>query len=590
MHRRFWALALVGAAVVALAASATATARSAAQRTAALKAAPFAESWAKVPRTPAGRAAKSVLVFGDEQDPSGFNTLQATQSSAWAQYELSPVIRGAFITDDQGNYIPDLVSSAVANKTSLTYNIRPNAFWNWGGKKLPVTAQDFKYTLDQLLNPNNQVTSNTGYINIDPSKTKITGTKKITFFWNTSCPADKLAAGTCAVGPFVSYRDLFSPVVYPSAALQGLDFNTLWGNCVCGSDGKPISDGPFILTNWTKGSGTTEVVNPFWYGKKPGLKELDWKFTPDTNTEIQAMRGGELDAIYPSPQTALSQLVNQPGLVYNTNRAFIMEHIDVQQGPDSNPLLHQLWMRQAIFLGINRVALIKALFSSYAPGTKPLNSLEYILGPAAKPDFAKWSSAPGKALALLKAHCTGGPSKPTRGNTAIWTCNGTKAEFKYYTTTGNARRATSTLIWQQQLGAIGIQIDPVFQPGPTVLFAQTLPSHKYDLAEYAYVFGTADPSGNDSVYKCGSPGDFTSYCNKTVDKLLASAGTDFNPTTRQATYQKIDQQLAVDLPIIPLYTYPSILVYKKAIQGMQHSNASLSIGPAWNAEDWSWSS
>jgi len=590
MHRRFWALALVGAAVVALAASATATARSAAQRTAALKAAPFAESWAKVPRTPAARAAKSVLVFGDEQDPSGFNTLQATQSSAWAESEEAPVIRGAFINDDQGGYHMDLVSSAVINKTSLTYTIRPDAYWNWGGKKLPVTADDFKYTLDQILSPNNQVTSNTGYINIDPAKTKILSPKKIQFFWNTSCAADALAAGTCAVGPFVSYRDLFGPIVYPSKALGGLDWNTLWGNCICGNDGKPISDGPFILTNWTKGAGTTEKVNPFWYGKKPGLKELDWKFVADTNTEIQAMRGGELDAIYPSPQTALSELVHQSGLVYNTNRAYIMEHIDIQQGPKGNPLLHQLWMRQAIFLGINRVALIKALFSSYAPGSKPLNSLEYILGSAAQPHFAKWSSAPGKALALLKAHCTGGPSKPTRGNTSIWTCDGTKAEFKYYTTTGNARRATSSLIWQQQLGAIGIQIDPVFQPGPTVLFGQTLPAHNYDLAEYAYVFGTPDPSGNDSVYKTGSPGNFTSYSNRKVDALLASAGTDFNPASRQATYEKVDAQLATDLPIIPLYTYPAILVYKKGITGMEHSNSPLSIGPAWNSEDWAWSS
>ena len=587
MLRRFWALALVGAAIVALGASASATAKTGMKDASQLHAAPFV--WSHVPRTPAARKAKQVLVFGDEQDPSGFNINQATQSSAWAAYELTPVIRGAYVIDDVGGYHLDLASSVVANKTSLTYTIRPDANWNWGGRKVPVTAQDFKYTLDAFLNPNNQVTSNTGYINIDPSKTKITGQKKITFFWRTSCPAGTEAAGTCAVGPFVDYRDIFG-LIYPSQALAGQDWNTLWGNCVCGNDGKPISDGPFILTNWTKGAGTTEVANPMWYGSKPKLKEIDWKFTPDTNTEIQAMRGGELDVIYPSPQTALSQLTNQPGLVYNTSRAFIMEHIDVQQGPNSNPLLHQIWMRQAIFLGINRSALIKALFSSYAPGTKPLNSLEYILGPAAQPHFAKWSFAPGRALKILKAHCTGGPSKPTRGNTAIWTCNGTKAEFKYYTTAGNARRATSTLIWQQQLGAIGIQIDPVFQPGPSVLFAQTLPSHNYDLAEYAYVFGTPDPSGNDGVYKCGSPGNFTSYCNRAVDKLLASAGTDFNPTTRQATYEKIDAQLSNDLPIIPLYTYPSILVYKKGLSGLEHSNAALSTGPAWNAEDWAWTS
>ena len=55
-------------------------------------------------------------------------------------------------------------------------------------------------------------------------------------------------------------------------ALAGMDFNKIWANCVCGNDGKPVSDGPFILTNYTRGQGTTLKANPFWYGKKPALK------------------------------------------------------------------------------------------------------------------------------------------------------------------------------------------------------------------------------------------------------------------------------------------------------------------------------
>ena len=87
----------------------------------------------------------------------------------------------------------------------------------------------------------------------------------------------------------------------------------MWANCVCGNDGKPVSDGPFYMSNYTKGQGLTLKPNPTWYGKKPALKEVDFKLITDTNSEIQAMRGGEVDAINPSPQTALSQLVHQPG-------------------------------------------------------------------------------------------------------------------------------------------------------------------------------------------------------------------------------------------------------------------------------------
>ena len=590
MHKGLWLVAGAAAAVLLLAASAAAVTDAGSKASSSkFAAAPFAQSWAKTPKTTAGRKAAGVVVIADEQDPSGFNVYQATQSSAWAQYEITPVIRGLYMITDQGQYRLDLASSVKANTKSLTVTIRKDANWNWGGRKVPVTNQDLKYTVDAFLNPNNQVASNTGFINIDPSKTKLIGTKTAVFYWRTSCPAGTVEAGTCAVGPFADYRDIFG-IVYPSKAIAGLDWNTLWGNCVCGSDGKPISDGPFILTNWTKGAGTTLQKNPMWYGKKPSINTIQWKFVADTNSEIQGMRGGEYDMIYPSPQTALSALVNQPGLVYNTNRAYIFEHIDVQLGPKGNPLLKNPWMRQALFLAINRASLIKAIFSSYAPGVKPLNSLEYILGPAVIPHFAKWSFSQRAAIKLLKAHCTGGPTVPTRNNSKIWTCNGQPASFRWFTTVGNSRRATSAAIFQQQLAAVGIKINPEFQPGPSVLFGKVLPSHDYDLAEYAFVAGTADPSSNDSVFKTGGGQNYTSYHSAKVDKLISEASTDFNQKTRQAKYETIDAQLATDLPIIPLYTYPSILVYKKGLQGAEHSNASLSTGPAWNAEDWKWSS
>ena len=569
MHRRL--LLLAGAAAVALtmlgASSATASARHATTPAAA----PFAQSWSRVPATASARKAKDVLVFGMEQDIDGFNAALTCCNQFWAAATgNTPVIRGAFNITDKLQHVMDLVSAATATKKTLSFTIRSDANWNWGGKKVPVTYKDFAYTWQQFVNPQSDVVTRDGYDQITGYTHQ--GQKQITFKWKQ---------------PYADWRDLFG-TVYPATALAGTTFNTIWANCVCGNDGKPVSDGPFILTNWTKGQGVTLKANPYWYGHKPGLQEIDWKLLTDTNTEIQAMRGGEVDAIYPSPQAALSQLLNQSGLVYETNGAYIMEHIDIQQGPQGNPLLKQLYMRQAIALAINRASLVKALFSTYAPGTHPLNSLMYILGSAALPHFSKWNSAPKRALALLKAHCTGGPTVPTRGNTAIWTCNGQKAEFKWYTTVGNQRRATSEQIFEQQLGAIGIKIDPTFMPGPSQLFGTVLPSHNYDLAEYAYVFGSPDPSNGEATFKCGSPGNFTSYCNAKVDKLIQSADTDFNPVTRQAKYEAIDEQLSDDLPIFPLYTYPSILVHKTAVQGMEDSDSPISAGPAWNAEYWHW--
>jgi peptide/nickel transport system substrate-binding protein len=576
MHKRLGLV--VGVALALLAATASACATSPVATAHKLAAAPFAQAWANVPRTPAARKAKSVLVFGMEQDVTGFNTGEESQNAYWAALTgNTPTLRGNYIIDDKGNYHLDLASKVTATPKTLTITIRPDAFWYWEGHaKAPVTYRDYVYTWQQITNKANTPASTTGYDQITGFTHK--GDRQITFNWSK---------------PFADYQDLFG-LVYPSAAVSGLNWNTMWSDCVCGNDGKPVSDGPFFMSNYTKGQGLTLKPNPTWYGKKPTLKEVDFKLITDTNSEIQAMRGGEVDAINPSPQTALSQLVNQPGLKYSSMPGFTQEHLDLQQGGTGMPLLKQLWFRQAIALGINRTSLIKALYATIAPGLKPLNNPFYEIGTNAVPHFNEYAFSQKKSIALFKAHgCTGGPSVPTRNNQSFWTCGGVPATVRFNTTAGNQRRATSAAIFSQQLQAVGVKVNVGFEPANPNFFGQRLPNHDFDIAEFAWL-GGPDPSGFDAIYQCqdnaknlgGS--NYKLYCNKTVDALLTKGEADLNPTTRTATYQKAAKIVSHDIAVIPLYSPPQILVYKSAIKGMDHSNNPTLLGPTWNIEQWSW--
>ena len=199
MQRRLWLLVGAAVAVMILALSASAMTKvSGSSRASALAAAPFAQAWANVPKTTAGRKAKSVLVFGGEQDPAGFNGLQATQSSFWAVMEgNTPVIRGTYIIDNKGQYHLDVASSVTATKTDLTITIRPGAVWNWGGKKVPVSPADFAYTWKEIVDPKNQAASTTGYDQI--AGYTIKGARTIVFHWKPGLP-------------FADYRDLFGSV------------------------------------------------------------------------------------------------------------------------------------------------------------------------------------------------------------------------------------------------------------------------------------------------------------------------------------------------------------------------------------------
>ena len=150
----------------------------------------------------------------------------------------------------------------------------------------------------------------------------------------------------------------------------------------------------------------------------------------------------------------------------------------------------------------------------------------------------------------------------------------------------------SSQIFQQQLKAIGIQLDVTIHQASD-FFGTTLPNTNFDLGEYAWI-GGPDPSGFDAIYQCvnvkanlgGS--NYKRYCNKKVDSLIHKADANFNSTQRTAQYEQVAKITADQLAIIPLYASPQIFVYKKALKGASASNNPTSEGPTWNLQSWHW--
>jgi ABC-type transport system substrate-binding protein len=608
MHRKFWFL--VAAAVAVFALTGTAAATGASSQTA------FQKAMAKY-ATPQARQAGSVLNFGMEQDVQGFFGLDVDETQFWAAVTgVVPEIRGNYVVDNKGLYHLDMASQVTATSTALTIVIRPDATWfSPGHGTTPVTAADYAYTYNVIMDPRNPVASTTGYSNIKQSNPyTIVNPHKIVFHFAT---------------PFADYRDLFGyilpsdylPTVAQMGANNGAIFNQVWRDCVCEQhvsngnliDGDPITDGPFYMDSYTKGQGVVIKRSPqaAWYGHFPALTQVNFDLVDPGGPEVNALQGGQIDAAYPAPTAALAPLQSDPNFVYDVKNGFVQEHWDFNQ---ANPNLAHPWMRQAIALGMNRPALIKAVYSdtNIAPGLKLLNSPEYELGKlAANPyDYFKvWNFNQTHALSILSQHCTGGPTNPSNNNTKIWTCPDGKASFDWYSTTLGAR-VQSGQIFKQQLQAIGIELIthniasgtffgtvlPGAQSGSCIDNSTSPPTPKacgaqtYDIGEYAWV-GGVDPSGFNAIYECfdnnGKGGqNYKNYCNITINNLQKKGDKTLDADTRTSLYEKVSKIVSNKAYIVPLYARPNVLVYNTSVGGMGASNNPTSSGPTWNVEQW----
>jgi peptide/nickel transport system substrate-binding protein len=506
------------------------------------------------------------LVFGAEQGGGPdwcLNLILDVDCNAfWNVVFQTPVIRGAFLFTPRFTYKPDLIShyKFQTGPMRVTYYIRKNAKWSDG---VPVTGKDFKFTWQTTQDPKNKD-------HIDPlgweDIRSVTGsgkTVKVTFKRN-----------------FAAWRGLFGYVL-PQHALAGTDMLSVWNDCICNpkKGNAPISDGPFLLTRFDRGSGITLSRNTHgWYGPKAKLDSIVFRFITNTNSEIQAIRSGEVDAIYPQPQLALADLKSQSGLKVVSHVGLQWEHVEIEQGTHGNPLAKQLWIRRALMQAFNRVAAAKALYGTLNPSVGPLQSLVRLKGEKGySNDFGKWNYAPAKIEAAMRAH------NCTKGGDGIFTCSGTKVAFDFASTTGNALRTLAFTIFQDQAAKAGIQLRNAFVPAGT-LFGSKLPAHDFDLAMFTYLV-TVDPHYVVSTFSCGNASNYTEYCNRNVTKWLQQSDRELNDNKRLALIKKVGKVLASDIPMVPLYQRPTYLVYKTSVKGMVDNPTSQ--GPTFNAENWS---
>jgi peptide/nickel transport system substrate-binding protein len=251
----------------------------------------------------------------------------------------------------------------------------------------------------------------------------------------------------------------------------------------------------------------------------------------------------------------------------------LWEHIDFQFGSKGDPALRQPFVRRAIAYGIDRKTLTARLYKELAPGLTTAQSAVFLpFQREYRPHWQIWGYNPQKAVGLLRSHgCR-------KGGDGIFSCGGQRLSFRFASSGSGLRTRTFDLI-QLQLRRVGIDLVKDF----SLLFGRDLlPKGDWDLALFAWERAVEPGGDSQDIWACKGEANYTSYCNRSVTRLLLKAATERRASRRAQLRNRADALIARDLPTLPLFDKPGYLIYNSRIRNVTWNP----IDVLWNAQNW----
>lgn len=493
-----------------------------------------------------GEGGGNTLIVGYDQEPGILNRFLASGSALAVVSTTAGILQPVLdITPDLG-YAPLLCDGepriVSEDPQVIEYTLREGLVFSDGE---PLTSADARYTYEQIINPDNEIASRLGWEDIENFETPDERTVRMTFRI-----------------PYAPWRDLLGPnyPIVPRHVYEGQDFNTALNNEVVGS-------GPFRLREWQKGQSLTVVRNDNYWGERPALDAVTYRFIPDTNTLIASLESGEAQFIYPPPDIGLlDRLQDIEGAQVEYKAGVVWEHIAFNLDE-----VDSLALRQAIAYGIDRQQVVDELLQGIV---NPLQS--WVMPeqePYHTPAWERYVYDPDQARQFADRARSEGANMTVR----------------FSTTADNRLRETLQEVVQQQLGDVGITVE-IQNTDSDTFFGEWTVQGNFQVGEWAWL-ATPDPSqtilfSQDQIPTEDNPSgqNYYRYESQEVTDLLERSDRTLDEAQRADLFRQAQELMAKDLPILPMYQRPEYYAFSESLQGPE-VNPSLA-SPFWNLGTW----
>jgi peptide/nickel transport system substrate-binding protein len=454
--------------------------------------------------------------------PPQYNRIQVDGTEADTRDVMSAIMPIIFKGDPQSVLQPDpdyLESVEVTSEDPqvTTYKLNPNFKWN-DGRPADWTDFDAQWKALNGSNPAFLVAGTTGYTDIASIAQGATPQEVVVTYKNK----------------FADWRGNFVPLFPRETNLDPAVFNEGWLN-------QPIAGvgaGPFTFESIDPtAQRLTVVANPKWWGATPKLDRIIYVGL-DSSAQPEAFANGSLSFFDIGPSVANFQRAQQvAGAVVRTSNGPNYRHITFNGGPGA--ILSDPAMRLAIMKGVDRNVLTQSQVGPIVPDAKPLGNHLFVEGQAGYEDHSGVVAFdPEKAKSELDAL-----GWTLQGN--VRAKDGKPLAIRDVIPTGTAVSEAEAKIVQQQLGAIGVQVNIEAVPLNN-FFEQYVNVGNFDITHFAWL-GTPTPiSSSSDIYRLvpGSIGqNYGQIGNDKINQLLDQANQELDPAQQREIVNQLDQEL-----------------------------------------------
>ncbi len=491
-------------------------------------------------------------------DAVSFHPYQTTDVSSSSYQGM--VYSGDLLTLDENTLEiePAMAESYSVSEDGLTYtfNLRKDLKWSDGQ---PMTAQDWKWTYDQAMNPKNeyprldQFDFITSYEALDDYTLQM----KIDEMY---CPA-------------LLQLDFITPL--PKHVWAKLDWSDPEKNPEINHP--TVSSGRYKLREWERDQYVLFEANEnYWYHGAPNITEYSIEIVPNQDISYEKMKKGETDTgdIVPENLEEAKKLDNIN--VYEwwpvaSQWTFI--GLNMREGFPT----HDINVRHGLSYAIDKDLLTQEVYKGNA---KRLCSIYPETSWAYNPDVPCYDYDPEKAKEeFAKAGYTFQDNK-------MLDKNGEPLKLKLLYSHPSQTGELIAVSVQDYLAEIGIEVE--IQPLEWASYLEARKSEKPDWDMFIGAWSsTIEPHIMFTIWAEESIPDLNgvAYVNKKVEALYEEAGggagtcdLDF----RKQKYQEIQKIIADESPYIFLY-------YRKTWSGQNNRIKGIEpkiVGIGWNSEDW----